>query len=137
MWALRALADGTVHPFIPGLVDWMFVQNTHGAYGLFGDHPGFLITISLVAFVTIFFSFRQRAEQSLPTALALGGVLGGALSNIYDRLHYHFVVDFIQLTPLPIFEVFNIADSAILIGIVAILIISFRGETPNDETSTL
>ena len=55
---------GQVHNVIPGLLDWVFVENTRGAYGLFGDRPWFLITISLVAFVAIWLAFRKRAATS-------------------------------------------------------------------------
>ena len=120
---------------VPHLLDFVFVRNTHGAYGLFGDQPWFLIAISFVAFVVIFLSFRERAQHSRFIASALGLVLGGAIGNVIDRLHYHFVVDFIRIIPLPIFEVFNIADSAISIGIVLILLISLtRSDRPGETT---
>jgi signal peptidase II len=62
-------------------------------------------------------------------------VLGGAIGNVIDRLHYHFVVDFIRIIPLPIFEVFNIADTAISIGIVSIVIACLTRDEPPNETT--
>jgi signal peptidase II len=123
-WALRVLADGDVRTLWPRLLDFIFVRNTHGAYGLFGDRPWFLIGLSLVAFLVIFFSFRSRAHDSRAISIALGFVLGGAAGNVIDRIHYHFVIDFIRIIPLPIFEVFNVADAAISLGIVFIILAS-------------
>lgn len=106
------------------MLDLVFVRNAHGAYGLFGDQPWFLIGLSVVAFLVIFFSFRSRARDSRSIAVSLGCVLGGAAGNVIDRIHYHFVIDFIRIIPLPIFEVFNVADAAISIGIVFIILAS-------------
>ncbi len=119
---------GEVRHVVPKLLDWVFVQNTRGAYGLFGDRPIFLIVIALVAFAAIWLAFRERATRDPRIAIALGTVLGGAIGNVADRIHYGFVVDFIQVIPLPFFEVFNIADMGISLGITAIIIISLRDE---------
>jgi signal peptidase II len=123
-WAIRALADGEVRTLWPRMLDLIFVRNAHGAYGLFGDRPWFLIGLSLVAFLVIFFSFRTRARASRSIAFALGAVLGGAAGNVIDRIHYHYVIDFVRIIPLPIFEVFNLADAAISLGIVFIILAS-------------
>ncbi len=128
-WVVAHVNDGRAHTVIPGLLDWIFVQNTHGAYGLFGDRPWFLIGIAALAFVVLWLHFRDRAQHSQLTAISLGFVLGGAIGNIADRLHYGFVVDFIRVLPLPIFEVFNVADAAISLGIVALVVTSLRNET--------
>jgi signal peptidase II len=135
-WALDTLTDGKIRALVlaPQLIDFVFVRNTHGAYGLFGDSPIFLIGLSLVAFLVIFFSFRARALHSHFISLSLGLVLGGAIGNIVDRIHYHFVVDFIRIIPLPIFEVFNIADTAISVGIVLIILASLMRKEVTPET---
>ena len=80
-WVLRALADGSIKTIVPHLLDFIFVRNTHGAYGLFGNQPWFLISISFVAFVIIYLSFRERANHSLLVATSLGLVLGGAVET--------------------------------------------------------
>lgn len=66
-------------------------------------------------------------EKALPECLALGGVLGGALGNIHDRATLGFVVDYADLhfgTIRP-FQIFNLADAAISIGVLIILARSF------------
>jgi signal peptidase II len=127
-YVVAHLADGRVHSLIGSLVQVVFVQNTRGAYGLFGDRPWFLIMIALVAFGVIWLAFRERAKRSTIVALALGAVLGGAIGNVADRLHYGFVVDFIRVTPLPFFEVFNVADMGITVGIATIVLSTLRGQ---------
>jgi signal peptidase II len=126
---VKNLREGQMHGVIPHLLDWVFVENTRGAYGLFGDRPWFLIAIALLAFGAIWLAFRDRAQKSPAMAIALGVVLGGAIGNVLDRLHYGFVVDFIRIVPMPFFEVFNIADSGILVGILTIIYLSLRTET--------
>lgn len=129
------LAPGAVHPVIPRVLDFAYVENTRGAYGLFGDRPWFLIMISLVAFAVIWLAFRERARTSAVIATALGLVLGGAVGNVADRLHYGYVVDFIRVQPLPFFEVFNLADMGISIGIAVIIVLSLRGERNNGSAA--
>jgi signal peptidase II len=64
-----------------------------------------------------------RRETHWPESLALGLVLGGALGNIVDRIRFGYVVDFIHLHAGPwSFYVFNVADAAITIGVVILLL---------------
>ena len=70
---------------------------------------------------------KQRGDQ-----LALGMVLGGALGNIVDRVRFGYVVDFARpaFWRLPALFVFNVADAAISIGVVILLLRAFlvRGQ---------
>ena len=125
-----------------------YVQNTGVAFGMFRDSNGFFIVFSavLIAALLVFrrkmpgfsasgaqpFSWRypgspaaawgHLAARCPRAGLAL--VLGGALGNLYDRLVYGFVVDFLDLSFFP--AVFNVADSAITAGAI-LLAIGLRG----------
>lgn len=78
-------------------------------------------------------------EKALPECLALGLVLGGALGNIFDRATLGFVVDYADLHfgAMRPFQIFNLADAAISIGVLIILARSFlsREKAPEDRTS--
>jgi len=78
-------------------------------------------------------------EKQLGKAIALGLVLGGALGNITDRVHHGFVVDFADLhfgewRP---FLIFNVADAAISIGVLLLLIMSFFADRQRRDRAGL
>ncbi len=108
---------------VPHLLYLTYVQNTHGAFGLFGDRTWLLIALGMVVLGVFYFAFREAAAQSLLVRLAFGAILGGALGNMIDRLQRHFVVDFIDVRVWP---VFNVADSFITIGVGLLLLASAK-----------
>jgi signal peptidase II len=112
---------------IPHLLFWTFVQNTHGAFGLFGSSPVLLVGMALVVLAVFWFAFREAAAKSILVQIAFGAIVGGAIGNIVDRFHYHFVVDFIDLRWWP---VFNVADSCITIGVALLILQSIKREQP-------
>lgn len=108
---------------IPGLLRWTYEQNQHGAFGLFGSSPVLLIGMALVVLLIFWFSFREQARQSIVVRIAFGMILGGAIGNIIDRLHFRFVVDFIDFYRIwP--NIFNIADACITVGVVLLILAS-------------
>ena len=75
-------------------------------------------------------AWAWRADRRL-LGVALGLIIGGAIGNAIDRARFGAVVDFIDVSALGFFPwVFNIADSAITIGVILMLMDSFRRETP-------
>ena len=68
-----------------------------------------------------------------PASTALGGIIGGAVGNLYDRLAWGAVADFVDLHILDYhWYVFNLADAAITLGVAALIIDSFRGSPAKD-----
>ena len=96
------------------------VHNTGAAFGLFQDQTFALIIAALVSIAVLllyaFFIYHRFPflEDRLGKA-ALGLVLGGTVGNLIDRVHFGYVTDFIAVG---IWPVFNIADSAITVGII-------------------
>lgn len=108
---------------IPGLLRWTYEQNQHGAFGLFGDSPALLIVMAVVVLAVFWLSFRDQAKQSVVVRIAFGMILGGAVGNIIDRLHYRFVIDFIDFYKIwP--NIFDIADSCITAGVILLIVSS-------------
>lgn len=93
------------------------VNNTGAAFGIFRNSGLLLIATSIfcIALLCVMILRRQPALTSFATAL----ILGGALGNLYDRLRYGYVVDFLDFRVWP---VFNVADSAISVGIFLIFV---------------
>lgn len=98
-------------------------QNQHGAFGLFGNSPVLLIGMALIVLLIFWYSFRDAASRSTVVRVAFGMILGGAIGNIIDRLHYHYVVDFIDFYRIwP--DIFNVADACITVGVILLILAS-------------
>jgi signal peptidase II len=110
---------------IPHILYWTFVQNFHGAFGLFGSQIWLLVGMAVAVLAVFWFAFREAAAQSVLVRVAFGAIVGGAIGNIIDRFHYGFVVDFIDLRWWP---VFNVADSCITVGVGLLLLASLGRE---------
>ncbi len=116
---------------VPHLLWWTYVQNVHGAFGLFGSQPILLIGMAVVVLVLFAYAFRDAVRSSLPVRLAFGAIVGGAAGNILDRIQHQYVVDFIDFKTIwP--NVFNVADSCITIGVAVLILSSLR----RDQTAT-
>ena len=114
---VRANIDiGNRDGVLPG-VELVHVRNRGVAFGLFADGGFVLIAIGaacVVALLAFFATYSRRPLVWLPTGLLLGGAAG----NLIDRLHQGYVTDFIDL---PLWPAFNLADTAITIGVLSLL----------------
>ena len=129
LWAEASLPGDPVD-LIPGVLTLRFTENSGGAFSIGRSAPWFFVGVStIVSLVIVATAFRHTTRA---VAAALGLVLGGALGNLTDRairapgMGGH-VVDFIDLHVWPIF---NLADSAIVIGAILLAWLGFhdRGE---------
>ena len=113
------------------VLDFTLLHNTGAAFSLLADAPGwqrwfFIGLAGAVSVLLIVWIWRTpRGEKLLPLALAL--ILGGAVGNVVDRIVHGYVVDFIHAHwGDAYFPAFNIADSAITIGAVLLILDAFR-----------
>ncbi|MFJ9587110.1 signal peptidase II [Streptomyces acidicola] len=123
------------HEPIEIIGEWLKFEAIRNAGAAFGFGEAFTIIFTVIAAAVIVVIIRlARKLYSLPWAVALGLLLGGALGNLTDRIFRSpgvfqgAVVDFIAPKG---FAVFNLADSAIVCGGVLIVILSFRGLDPD------
>lgn len=104
-----------------------YVRNPGAAFGLFSTVPGplripLLLVVTLVAFWVLFGYLRDTPAHRRGMIAALGGVLGGAVGNLYCRMRYGEVIDFFHLHWGDLsWPMFNVADSAITVGVVVLL----------------
>jgi signal peptidase II len=103
---------------IPHVLYVTYVQNYHGAFGLFGTHP-LLLTAAASAVLIGFYLWYRREGAAAQVHIAFALIFGGAVGNIIDRLRFGYVHDFIDFRFWP---VFNVADSAITIGVGLLLL---------------
>jgi len=109
--------------------NWVLAFNPGAAFSLLADQPGwqrwFFTVLALAISGWIAFMLRQHPQQKL-LSLALTLVMGGALGNVIDRVRFGAVVDFVQWHVAGYYwPAFNIADSAITIGAVLLVIEQF------------
>ncbi len=114
---VRANIDiGNRDGVFPG-VELVHVRNRGVAFGLFADGGVVLVAIGAVCVVALLAFFATHSRRPL-VWLPTGLLLGGAAGNLIDRLHQGYVTDFIDL---PLWPAFNLADSAITIGVLSLL----------------
>jgi len=127
---INLLSYGESLPVIRHVLHMTLVHNTGIAFGFFKDQGAVFIIIPVIAIVLLIFNvyyYRQNNEAlSHSYILGFSLILGGAIGNLIDRMTYGFVIDFIDFR---IWPVFNIADSAITIGAVIIVIKCFQLST--------
>ena len=100
-----------------GPVAITYIINTGSLFGLFTDQTLFLVITAAIGLVAVLVYYRYLPAKTLPVRASLGLLLGGAAGNFIDRLRFGYVVDFIDLRVWP---VFNLADSAVTVGIIVL-----------------
>lgn len=126
LWALNALADADIVA-IDGILSFELAFNTGAAYGLLKGGGSFIAVGAILATGLIIYALRSVEGRF--EAITLGAIMGGALGNLTDRiargpgLFDGAVVDWIET---PLWPNFNIADSAIVVGAVLLVLAALR-----------
>lgn len=116
--AVLYLAPVQSIPVIKGVLSLTYVQNTGVAFGyLRGQRPLLILIGVLVCVIVIYFN-QRLGQRDILLKLCLAVILGGSLGNLYDRVFWGYVVDYIDFR---VFPVFNFADISINAGVFLIL----------------
>ena len=127
---------------IPGFFALTFSVNTGGAFGIL-PHGTLLLAAAagLAAIAIIVYSLRVRSPLPRLLVFALALPLGGALGNMWDRISRGYVIDFLDFHagsgPSWHFPIFNLADSAICIGVGLLAVIGSRQQAPRPEPAAV
>lgn len=114
---------GTSVPVIEGLLQLTNVHNRGAAWGMLEGFRWLFIPLTLVvAGALVFALIRFHKKLTVFSRLTLALLFAGAVGNFIDRVLLSYVRDFMDITPLFSFPVFNIADSALSIGCVMLVI---------------
>ena len=120
---LNYLSQSHSIALVQNIFHFTLVLNKAAAFGLFGHNRIIFAAVAIVAIAAIvIYIFRRKGANSI-LASALGLILGGAAGNLFDRIRFGCVIDFIDLRVWP---VFNIADSCITIGALILVILCIR-----------
>ncbi|TBV82834.1 MAG: signal peptidase II [Desulfobulbaceae bacterium] len=131
-WVRAELVLFEVRELIPGLFNLVYFTNTGAAFGLLaGDNTIgrrlFFVGVTLLALLLIFILYRQVRDQGRLPLLALTLIAAGAVGNLIDRVIFGAVTDFLDFYWRGYhWPAFNVADSAITVGVVLFLVASWR-----------
>ena len=133
-WIRSTLSLGESLP-PQGFFRLTFVTNTGAAFGLFPDQAVPLTFTAAIGVVALLLHYRWAVSNSLWLKGSLGLQLGGAIGNLIDRLRFGHVIDFLDFRVWP---VFNLADSAIVMGagILVYFLLFANKPAPLDQRQT-
>lgn len=134
-------------PWLQRVFSLTYTTNTGAAFGLFPDQGYLFVIVALIVITAIIVYYRYLPPGYALARMALGLQLGGALGNLIDRLRQGYVVDFVDLNfwPMQNWPVFNLADSAIVVGVGLLALAMLRediedldnkGGAPESDTAT-
>ena len=125
---------------IDGFFKFVHWGNTGAAWSLFRNHNSLLALISLAALVVLYLSRHHFHAGTVGGKIALGLLFGGIVGNLIDRVSRHQVIDFLYFYINQRgggevgFPAFNVADSAICIGVGLLFLLSWQKEEPRQAT---
>jgi signal peptidase II len=125
-WIVATIAPGERIQVIGDLVRLVHTRNSGAVFGLFRDNA-LVFGIASVVVVGLIVLYHARSPRSLLLSATLGLLLGGAIGNLTDRFRLGHVVDFVDAGIGTLrFYTFNVADSAISLAILLLIVIAIR-----------
>lgn len=122
-WVVSNLALGSQIKLIPGYFSLTYVQNRGASWGILPGAQALFIAITVLAVTFFSYKIYKKQASSSWVNLAYGCLVGGALGNLIDRLVNGYVIDMLQ-TDFVNFPIFNLADSALTIGVIILLLLA-------------
>lgn len=120
---VRLIPPGTSIPLVPGVLFLTHVRNSGVAFGLMSGTPPAIIVLVALTVVFLVTYNEGRRQHGRWSRAAAGLLLGGAAGNLGDRIRLGYVVDYLDLR---IWPVFNLADSAVVLGSAILLLAVLR-----------
>lgn len=112
---------------IPNIFSLTYIQNTGAAWSILEGQMWFfyIVTVIVVVFLLYYLYTEAKEDRILGTILSV--ILAGTLGNFIDRIIYQYVIDMIKVEFID-FPIFNVADSLLTVGVIALLIYSYYQE---------
>ncbi|QBP18542.1 signal peptidase II [Acetilactobacillus jinshanensis] len=120
-WIVNNIKTLSEHEFIPDFLSITNVKNTGAAWSMFTGSRGFFVIIGIVAIaIAGYYLWKCRYDFGYETAITL--FIAGACGNLISRIVHGYVIDMIQ-TDFINFPIFNVADSALTVGVILLMIL--------------
>lgn len=139
-WILDRFSYGEEWTLIPGFFSLTHVRNPGGAFSFLATMPEevrqiFFLGTGVLAIVLLLVFLRRLEPGEWLAATAIGGVLGGAIGNLTDRVIHGEVIDFLDFTLWGgyVWPTFNVADCCIVVGVGILMLEMFFEREPEDE----
>ena len=133
-WSVvRSIPLNQSRPALGKIMVLTHTQNSGGAFSLMQGNPFVFIIVAVLAIGALVFAYSKYQRNNLPMSVALALALGGAIGNLVDRIRYGYVVDFFDFhggTDRNLFPIFNVADSAISVGIILLMAMLLFAKDP-------
>jgi signal peptidase II len=133
LWIIAHIQQGHAIVMIPRIFRLTHVVNTGAAFSIFEGTSSpalvrnLLIGFSMIAVAVVLGLIWKMGRSATLTSLALALILGGAIGNLYDRIRFAYVVDFLEVHIVHYhWPDFNVADSAIVVGACLLLLEMLR-----------
>ena len=139
LWVVQNFVLYESREIIGGLFNLTYLTNTGAAFGILAGHPAwwrqcFFISVALAALVAIYILHRKISHESRWYTVSLAMIAGGAVGNLIDRIRLGSVVDFLDFYfSSHHWPAFNVADSAITVGVTIFLVIGFMQSRAESE----
>ena len=132
-WALSTLTYQQSVEVIPGFWNWTLAHNRGAAFSFLAQAGGWqqwlFSALAVIISVVCVLMLKNADRRDWQTALPLALIIGGALGNLIDRIRFGYVIDFVHWYYGSFhWPVFNLADSAISIAAVLLIMLSFKTE---------
>jgi signal peptidase II len=125
-WIAATIDPNQPMQVVGDLVRLIISHNTGALFGLFRDQA-ILFALASIAVIALIVVYHGRSGRNIILSVALGLLLGGAFGNLADRLRLGYVLDFVDAGIGDLrFYTFNLADSAISLSLLLLLLLAFR-----------
>ncbi|MRI84798.1 signal peptidase II [Aerococcaceae bacterium WS4759] len=120
-WTTSSLQLHESRSGIDGLFDFYYIRNEGAGWGILQGRMWFFYVVTFVIIVYLIYLIYKHRQGSLFLKCTYGLLLGGAIGNLIDRIINGYVIDMFRLTFMN-FPIFNVADMALSIGVVLLII---------------
>lgn len=130
----RDLGPGSDHAVVPLAGDWFlleYAQNRGVAFGALGAWPGVAAALPAIILLGVVVYVLRLGLRGRWLAIGAGLVVGGAVGNLLDRVRLGYVIDFVSVGSWPNF---NVADSAISVGVACLVVDALLRPDPPEST---
>lgn len=130
IWALNDLKESSGVILIKDFFAFEYLENRGAAFGILQNKVIFLAIVTLLVISGMIYYIIKYKPKSIFLRISFAMIISGALGNLYDRLFYKYVVDFILLHYKDVyyFPTFNIADMLVVVGTIILTICIVKGE---------
>ncbi len=137
LWAASSLLENGDIVIINGFFSLSYLENRGAAFGIFQNRVYLLVAVTAVVMLGMLYYMLKHKPESRLLRISFAMIISGGLGNLYDRIVYKYVVDFIMFHYKDVyyFPSFNVADMTLVAGTGLLLLYIIKEETKegNDE----